>query len=120
MVQRQPREPDTQSGAYKTYHHIACTGCGQLTRVEVCWPVVQASTLNKARFCPLCGTPFQYEGPSSANGTAFKLVARSMFGREPSAQEIQIVESIYPTWDAYQYPTLREYLKALISGKATA
>lgn len=115
MPRREPvKEPDPQAGAYRVFTHVACHNCGQLTRIEVAYPLVQASSLSKPKFCPLCGAEYNNDGsPSYANGSHFKLVAAALFRREPSEDEVQIIASVYPTWDGYEHPTFKEYLRSL-------
>lgn len=109
--------PESQSGAYPTFHHVACRACGQLTRIEVCYPVVQASRITKANYCSLCGTPAgDYQSQVDSNGSQFLLVASALFKREPSQHDVAIIESIYPEWNAYNHPTFRDYLKSLVAG----
>lgn len=105
---------DYPTGAYPTNTYVACRGCGQLTSIQVQYPLVQASTLSNAKFCPMCGKPFEYKSKVDANGTMFELVAASVFGRDPSKEDEQIVASIYPTWDAYTHPSFKQFLKSLI------
>jgi hypothetical protein len=108
---------EPQLGAYVSYTHVACHGCGQLTRIEVCYPVVQASTLNKAKYCPLCGVEFKRENRvSEANGTNFQLVAASLMSRTPTKEDVAMIQSIYPLWDAYKHPTFKEFLQSLVRG----
>ena len=104
------------SGTYVTHSHVACRACGQLTRIEVCFPLVQASTLSQAKFCPMCGVEFKREGATlEANGTGFVLVASSIFlTMSPTPEDVAIVESIYPMWDAFKYPTFKRFLRSLI------
>jgi hypothetical protein len=106
-----------QLGAYVSYTHVPCHVCGQLTRIEVCYPVVQASTLSKAKYCPLCGAKYDPESRvTDANGSQFHLVAFALFGREPTLDEVELVKGVYPMWDAYEHPTFKEFLRSLVRG----
>ena len=101
------------NGVYATHHFTACTGCGQVCRIEVCMPVVTLSDKRMVKYCPMCGTEWHFTPPYS-NSQSFRLVAHAMFGREPSEDEIAIVESIYPEWDATVFPTFKDFLRELI------
>ena len=101
------------SGAYTTHHFTACTGCGQLCRIEVMMPVVTLSDKRMIGYCPMCGKEWHYTPPYS-NSSSYRLVAEAMFNREPSDDEVQIVESIYQEWDATVFPKFKDFLKALI------
>ena len=104
------------NGVYSTHHFTACTSCGQLTRIEVCMPVVTLSDKRLVKFCPMCGEPWNYIQPY-ANGTGFNLVARAMFGHSPSSEEVELVKVVYEEWDATAFPTFKAYLKSLLEAK---
>lgn len=106
-----------QLGAYVGYTYVACHACGQLTRIEVCYPVVQASLLNKAKYCPLCGTVFEPKGrESDANGSGFLLVAAALFNKIPTKEDVALVQGIYPLWNAYEHPTFKDFVRSLVQG----
>lgn len=107
------------TGVYPTFHHVACKGCGQLTRVEVCYPVILAPKHHRARFCPMCGVAWEYE-KGLENGSQFWLVARHLFGKEPTREQVDIIASMYPVWDADVHGTFREFLKATINDRSQA
>ena len=89
---------------------MACTSCGQFSRIEFPYPLVKASTLTRAFYCPLCGAANTKE---FGNGRSFRLIAQVMFGRPSNEQEAAQLEQIYEMWDPYTHPTFREFLKAL-------
>lgn len=103
---------DNPLGAYNTQDYVACTNCGQLSRIEFCYPLVQASTITRAYYCPMCGLPRTTDNKFS-NSASFELIAQVMFGRKSSPEEAQQLKEIYGMWNAHEYSTFKDFLKEL-------
>ena len=97
------------NGVYNTHHFVSCTSCGQLTRIEFCYPLVNTSITSLARYCPACATPYEFD-KNFPNGAGFMLVAHALLGDKNLAKDLA---DIYDLWDTTEYSSFKDFLRSL-------